>query len=92
MNVRRSCLAILVTVFLSGLALSLFAAEIYPKASRRKGDLDAAKLVSILDEVLREEQQLLQAVEEIKGELAVVKTRASITTGFGFTTSGDACP
>ena len=60
------------------LSLSLFAAEIYPKPSRRKGvAIDANTVIARLDQVLAEEQQLLQAVEEIKRELAIVKVRAS---------------
>ena len=69
----------LVLVLTSGVAVSLFAAEIYPKPASQKSHraLDAHTLIAALDTLLAEERQLLQATEEIKQELAIVKVRAS---------------
>ena len=75
-----------------GLALSLFAAEDYPKAKTKKKDepLTVSKIAAILDDMLADEQTLLQAVEEIKSEVAIVKTRASVQ--HTFLATGAPCP
>ena len=67
-------------LLLGSTTLSLFAAEIYPKASRKTSQalaLDAKTLIARLDQLLTEEQQMFQALEDMKRELAIVKVRAS---------------
>ena len=65
-------------LLLGSTTLSLFAAEIYPKASRKTSQaLDAKTMVARLDQLLTEEQQMFQALEDMKRELAIVKVRAS---------------
>ncbi len=66
-------------LLLGSTTLSLFAAEIYPKASRKTSQqsLDANTMIARLDQMLTEEQQVFQSLEDMKRELAIVKVRAS---------------
>lgn len=83
--VKRARAAMLVMVVVSSVTLSLFAAEIYPKRSKHKEKLTAEQILARLDALLAEEERLLQAVAEIKNEVAIVRVRASAP-------SIDSCP
>ena len=56
------------------------AAQIYPKskAAKQQDRLTAEKLLTRLEKLEAENQQFLQAMEEIKRELAIIKVRASV--------------
>lgn len=91
-RVRRFHAVLIVGMILVGaVTLSLCAAETQPKTPTRKDPLDTKKIVIILDQILSEEEQLLQATEEIKRELAIVKVRAA-TSKRVVLGSGQPCP
>ena len=69
------------------------AAQIYPKASKKLETLTAEKLLARLDKLEEDEQQFLQAMEEIKSQLAIIKTRAAIPKRvINQLSSGAECP
>ncbi|MBI3319378.1 MAG: hypothetical protein HYZ89_02165 [Candidatus Omnitrophica bacterium] len=73
-------IGLLAVLLASGATLSLCAAEIYPKPTStapRGSTLTAKTLITTLDTLVAEERRLLEAAEEIKQELAIVKIRAS---------------
>ena len=69
--------------------LSLAMAQMYyPKKAKAKDAagqktqqeavLSAAKILEALDQLQAEQQELLQAVEQLKQEMAIIKVRASV--------------
>jgi hypothetical protein len=86
----------LVALVVWSTALPLLAAQRDPEVSRTGSNPGVRQLFSLLDEALAEEQHLLQAIEEIKQELAIVKVRAArpntVYKEVNFLPSGQPCP
>ena len=73
----------------------VWAAQIYPKSksSKKPEPLTAEKLMARLDRLEEEDQQFLQAMDGIKSELAIIKTRAAVSKRvINQLSSGVECP
>jgi len=74
----------------------VWAAQIYPKASKKQEPLKpltAQTLLTQLDRLEDEDQQLLQAMGEIQSEMAIIKTRAAVPKRvINQLSSGTECP
>ncbi len=87
---------VVVALFLSASLphfLTASAAQIYPKSAKKPAPLTAEKLITRLDKFEDENQQLVQAMSDIKSELAIIKVRAAVPKRvINQLSSGTDCP